>query len=232
MKLADVIPWGRSLDEYRAMFDLSPVDLSSRILGCGDGPASFNAEATALGHRVVSCDPIYAFTGAQIEGRVHECYPAMIAQVKAKPDNFRWKLFRDADHLVAYRLAAMRRFLADYEAGQAAGRYVTAALPRLPFADAVFDLALCSHFLFLYSAHFDRDFHRQAIEELLRVAREVRIFPVLDLDCTRSAHLAPICEHFRGAGHQVAVVAVPYEFQRGGNEMLRIRRRDLNLQNA
>lgn len=42
-----VIPWGRTLAEYRAMFDLSESDLCGRILGCGDGPASFNAEMTA-----------------------------------------------------------------------------------------------------------------------------------------------------------------------------------------
>ena len=33
------------------MFDLSAADLGRRILGCGDGPASFNAELTAQGGR-------------------------------------------------------------------------------------------------------------------------------------------------------------------------------------
>jgi len=216
MQLADVIPWGRSLDEYRAMFALSSRDLSGRILGCGDGPASFNAEATAAGHAVVSCDPIYAFTAAQIERRVYDCYPAMIAQVKAKRDNYLWDFFRDPDHLVEYRLAAMRGFLADYGVGRDEGRYIAAALPRLPFADRAFDVTLCSHFLFLYSHHFDLEFHRGAIEEMLRVAREVRIFPLLDLDCRPSAHVASIFDHFTGAGYRVEIAPVPYEFQRGG----------------
>ncbi|MES1213509.1 MAG: class I SAM-dependent methyltransferase [Singulisphaera sp.] len=222
MQLTDVIPWGRSLEEYRAMFDLSTVDLSRCILGCGDGPASFNAEATALGHAIVSCDPIYAFSGAQIESRVHECYPGMIAQVKSRPENFRWDFFRDPAHLVEYRLAAMRRFLADYESGSSTGRYVAAALPELPFADQAFDLALCSHFLFLYSDHFDLEFHRRSIDTMLRVAREVRVFPLLDLDCCTSQHVAPVREHFAAAGYHVEVRPVPYEFQKGGHEMLRI----------
>jgi hypothetical protein len=222
MKLADVIPWGRSLEEYRAMFDLSAADLAGRILGCGDGPASFNAEATARGHRIVSYDPIYAFTGEQIESRVHECYPGMIAQVKLRPQNFHWDFFRDPDHLVEYRLNAMRRFLADFDRGRAEQRYIAAALPSLPFADRAFDMALCSHFLFLYSAHFDAEFHRQAIAEMLRVASEVRVFPLLDLDCRRSVHVGPVCEHFAEAGCRVEIRKVPYEFQRGGNEMLRI----------
>ena len=36
------------------MFALSSEDLRSRILGCADGPASFNAEATAAGFSVIS----------------------------------------------------------------------------------------------------------------------------------------------------------------------------------
>jgi hypothetical protein len=62
MKLSEVIPWGRSFDEYRLMFGLSERDLAGRILGCGDGPACFNAEATDKGYTVISCDPIYAFS--------------------------------------------------------------------------------------------------------------------------------------------------------------------------
>jgi len=43
-----VVPWGRSFDEYRHTFALSEVDLRSRILGCADGPAGFNAEASQM----------------------------------------------------------------------------------------------------------------------------------------------------------------------------------------
>jgi hypothetical protein len=49
VQLHEVVPWGRSLDEYRAMFALAEGDLQGRLLGCGDGPASFNAELTELG---------------------------------------------------------------------------------------------------------------------------------------------------------------------------------------
>ena len=69
MKFSEVIPWGRSFDEYRLMFGLSESDLAGRILGCGDGPASFNSEATAEGFSVTSCDPIYAFSAEEISRR-------------------------------------------------------------------------------------------------------------------------------------------------------------------
>jgi hypothetical protein len=226
IRLNEVVPWGRSFEEYRRMFALADEDLAGRILGCGDGPASFNAEATGLGHAVVSCDPIYAFSPEEIERRVGDCYSDLIAQVRSDPDGFVWDHFHDPDHLGQCRLAALRRFLADFEAGKAEGRYVTASLPRLPFEDGQFDLALVSHLLFLYSDQLDFNFHRAAVEELLRVAREVRIFPLLTLERRPSPHVGPIHTHVAGRGWRAEVCGVRYEFQRGGNEMLRIGKDD------
>jgi hypothetical protein len=228
MKLDEVIPWGRSFEEYRRMFALSEGNLAGTVLGCGDGPASFNAEATALGHRVVSCDPIYAFSAGDIERQVTACYDTVISQLKQEMDGFVWTYFRDPDHLGECRLAAMRRFLADFEQGKGQRRYVTASLPELPFKDRQFSLALVSHFLFLYSEQFDLDFHIAAFEDLLRVAGEVRVFPLLGLDSRGSPHVGPIRDHLTRAGFEVEVAAVEYEFQRAedhaGNRMMRVRR--------
>lgn len=68
MQLEKVVPFGRSLDEYRQMFALSEDDLEQDIVGVGDGPASFNAEMHALGKRVVSIDPLYMFSAGDIQG--------------------------------------------------------------------------------------------------------------------------------------------------------------------
>jgi hypothetical protein len=227
MKLNEVIPWGRSFEEYKRMFALTDGDLAGDVLGCGDGPASFNAEATALGHRVVSCDPIYAFSADDIERRVEACHDVVISQVKRDADGFVWDHFRDPDHLGRCRLAVMRRFLADYEAGKRTGRYVAASLPTLPFSDGRFSLALVSHLLLLYSEQLDLDFHIAAFEELLRVAGEVRVFPLLGLDRRWSPHLGPVGDHLKRAGCEVEVRAVGYEFQRAddhaGNRMMRVR---------
>jgi hypothetical protein len=228
MKLPEVIPWGRSFAEYRRMFALTGDDLAGAVLGCGDGPASFNAEATARGHRVVSCDPLYTFSAAAIERRVAACYDAVLSQVKRSPDGFVWDYFRDPDHLGECRLAAMRRFLADFERGRRDGRYVAAGLPALPFADGRFSLALVSHLLFLYSEQLHRDFHLAAFEDLLRVAGEVRVFPLVGLDRRWSPHVGPVREHLERGGFEVEVAAVAYEFQRAeghaGNRMMRVRR--------
>src|SRR5690242_374504 len=68
--LDQVVPWGRSFREYERMFALTGDDLRRRILGCGDGPAAFNAEATRRGARVVSGDPLYRFSGEQVRGQI------------------------------------------------------------------------------------------------------------------------------------------------------------------
>jgi hypothetical protein len=101
-------------------------------------------------------------------------------------------------------------------------------MPRLPFADGQFSLALVSPLLFLCSEQLDLDFHIAAFGELLRVASDVRVFPLLDLDQQWSPHVGPVCEHLTRAGFGVEVVAVEYEFQRAGDHashrMLRVRR--------
>ena len=220
--LDQVVPWGRSLDEYRRMFDMSERDLDAKILGCGDGPASFNAEMTALGRSVVSCDPIYTFSKEQIARRVEDTYDPIVEQVRRNAQNYVWSDFRDPDVLGRHRLATMRAFLADFDAGRAAARYLPDALPALSFANGQFDLALCSHLLFLYSEQLSLAFHTAAIRELCRVAREVRIFPLLALDCRPSPYITPIQAWLCEAGFVVETQRVPYEFQAGGDQMMRI----------
>jgi hypothetical protein len=225
MTLDQIVPWGRSLSEYQRMFALTDADQAGTILGCGDGPASFNAELTAAGKRGISIDPLYAFSAAAIRQRVRETCTTIVDKVKRTPDDYLWTEFRDPDALGAHRLATMERFLLDYEAGRAVGRYQTQAVPTLDFADQHFTLALSSHFLLLYTAQLSLDFHCAAVRELCRVAHEVRIFPLLDLVCQPSAHIGPLQAYLANLGYQAQVENVPYEFQRGGNQMLRITKR-------
>lgn len=223
--LDQVVPWGRSFGEYRRMFALTDEDLNRQIIGCGDGPASFNAEATRRGSNVVSCDPIYRFEKPQIQERITATRDQIMAQTRRNSHEFVWgDGIRTVEELGQVRMAAMRTFLDDYDFGKASGRYVEAELPTLPFADAAFDLALCSHFVFLYSMQLGEAFHRAAVKELCRVATEVRIFPLLALGGEGSPFVEVCVRDLRGMGHDVSIEAVPYEFQRGGNQMMRIGR--------
>lgn len=219
-ELHTIVPWGRSFDEYVAMFSLTAGDQTKRILGCGDGPASFNAELYAQGGRAVSVDPLYQFSAEEIAKRIDETYPLVLEQTRKNEGNFVWTHIRSVEVLGQVRMKAMNTFLADYPEGKARGRYLFGELPALDFADRSFDLALCSHFLFLYSAQLDAEFHLRALRELCRVATEVRIFPLLELGAVRSRHLRGVLSQLALEGYRSDIVRVPYEFQKGGNEML------------
>ena len=108
-----MVPWGRSLDEYARMFVLTPRDLRGSILDCAAGPASFDAEATAAGRRVVSSDPPYRLPDDEIRDRVEEASGTLIVHARAAQDRFVWRDFRSPGHLDEARLATMDRFLAD-----------------------------------------------------------------------------------------------------------------------
>jgi hypothetical protein len=77
--------------------------------------------------------------------------------------------------------------------------------------------------LFLYTDQLDATFHLAAVQELLRVAREVRIFPLLALNCELSPHVPVVMAWCKDAGHEAVIRRVPYEFQVGGDSMLWIR---------
>ena len=219
-----VVPWGRTMAEYCGMFDLGERDLRGRILGCGDGPASFNAEMSAQGYRVVSVDPLYAFPAEAIEQRVEETYDIIMEQLARNRDDFVWTYVPSLPALGQRRMGAMRRFLADFARGKCEGRYLDASLPDLPFDDNSFDLALSSHFLFLYSEQFDLGFHIVALQEMLRVAPEARAFPLLQIGGAPSPHIQGVMDAFTAQGIQARIEDVPYEFQRGGSRMLRLRK--------
>ena len=223
VKLDKVVPFGRSLDEYIKMFDLSSEDLQQRILGAGDGPASFNAEGTAKGYEITSIDPIYQFDGAEIRQRFDAVVDNIIGQIIATPNNWVWNYHKNPQDLKANRIKALEQFLQDYDRGKQEGRYLAQELPNLDSSDRSYDLALYSHLLFLYSQQLDRDFHIAAIEEMLRISKEVRIFPLLTLMQKTSPYLNFVIDRFNNSGYSASIVKVPYELQPGANKMLVIK---------
>jgi len=223
MKLENIVPWGRSKKEYMEMFNLTQEDvLNKKILGCGDGPSSFNTEVDYDGGEVVSIDPLYAYEKKEIMKRIDEVALVVMDEVKANADRFVWKSIPDLESLEYIRIEAMMEFLMDYEDGKEEGRYVEAQLPDLPFEDNSFDLALSSHLLFLYSDHLDLAFHKASIEEMLRVADEVRIFPLLTLTNELSPHVEPVMEYLKEKGYDVRIEKTAYEFQKGADTMMKI----------
>ncbi len=222
--LDQIVPWGRSFKEYVRMFSLTDSDLEKRLLGCGDGPASFNAAMRRRGKTVVSVDPLYQFSGERIRERVQEAYRTIMEQLEANQSAYAWTTIRSPQDLGRIRLQSMEAFLRDLERGRSEGRYLPHELPDLPFADGEFDLALCSHLLFTYSLQLSADFHVRAVLEMCRVAKEVRVFPLLDHGGGPSPHVEPVLRSLKEKGRRVSIEQVDYKFQHGGNQMLRLAR--------
>ena len=160
------------------MFNLSEGDLARDIVGVGDGPASFNALMHQRGTPIVSVDPIYRYSEAELRQRIQDTYDDVIAQARQNRDKFVWTHIASVDELAEIRMQAMEMFCRDFESGKQQGRYIDASLPDLPFPDGHFDLVLSAHLLFFYSANRDSVFHLNGIRELLRIGTEVRIFPI------------------------------------------------------
>lgn len=205
---------GRSFEEYIQMFSLNVNDLSKRIIGCGDGFSNFNKRLKELGYNTISCDPIYIHQSK-------EDIRHYMLEKKSEPIQPPNKKLEDSLFLFNLRRTFIEDFFEDYELGKQEGRYLPYSLPKLPFKDKEFDISLCSYFLFTYS-NLGLDFHYDSIQEMLRIANEVRIFPIIDLNCQRPAFLESIIEKLREQHYKVEIIEVEYGFHRNGTEMLLI----------
>jgi hypothetical protein len=227
--LNEVIPLGRSGNEYLQMFNLYGMHENRSFIDCAAGPSSFNAFMTARGSQVVSVDPLFARSRKSIEASIDISFANLIRQVIQNQDMFQWDKYKSIDDLVAARRQAMDDFLNDFETGKREGRYIEDSLPELDFEDGSFDIALCSHFLFLYSSLFSLEFHVHSILEMMRVANECRIFPLFDLTGKTSPMLREAVKQLRELSFHTQIINVPYEFQKGANQCLIIRKTVNNI---
>ncbi len=213
--------WGRCAAEYEAFFALSDVSPSARVLDCGGGPSSFAAEWGKTGRFVVAVDPIYRFSGRDLKAGFEPTAARMLAGTRKARERFRWDHYGSPEEVLRLRRDVLTTFLRDFQSVTRRGRYVSGSLPGLPFRSKSFDLVLCSHLLFLYSAEFNLDTHLSFLRELLRVGREIRVFPLFDMAGEPSQHLDFTIQSMQRCAN-VDLVSVPFEFRRGDSNMLRL----------
>lgn len=178
--------FGRLAADYQAMFGVTLESLKGkRVLDCPSGPSSFVAEAFAAGVDAVGVDPLYAHDAHELRKRSHDDI-AYTVKTMATYEG----AYSDLD-LQAYadnKRAALNGFLADYESGLRAGRYINASLPHLPLDDQTFDHAFSAHLLFTYSdpasggiltnSPFTLQWHMAAVIDLMRVTRgSLHLYP-------------------------------------------------------
>lgn len=220
--LKDVLIWSRSYDEYVKFFSLTSEDLGNKILSCADGAASFNSVATEHGASVVSCDPLYSNSVSVIKEKIDSSCDVIFPKIVDAVDDFNWDYTKTPNDLKMQRMRAAKHFLDDYISDKAKTRYVPGELPMLPFENASFDLVLCSNFLFLYSDLLTTEFHISSVRELCRVAKEVRIFPLIGNNRKKSRHIDGVLGYLEQNNYEYSIDLVDYHFTKNANQMLRI----------
>jgi len=223
--LDKVVLLGRTLEEYRRYFALDLDALRGRtILDVASGVSSFCAEANRAGLRVSAFDAIYGRPAEEIQRWCEADLDHVTAAIR-DARTYRWEFYQSPENLRRFRERAYRAFLADYRA-HGGLRYIPGRLPELPFADGQFDLTLVSYLLLVYEDHFDYEFHKRSLLEIMRVTRgEVRLYPIVTFEARRSIHLDRLLadRELRHLGFEE--VQTDFEFLLNSNYYLRVFRR-------
>ncbi len=211
---------GFGLNDYKKMFNLEQEQLDMKILDCRGGASAFAAGMYKKGKHVIATDPIYAHSESKLIELVERSQSNIKEGLATKAFEHQLKTPQIDAFLTEHQTFA-QEFLNDFKTGKEQGRYVAQSLPQLSFKEEAFDLALVSHFLFTYS-ELDLTFHLEAIDELLRVANEVRIFPLV----TRHGELSPmvgeVIANAQLNNFGAELKEVDYHLQAKGNAMLRL----------
>lgn len=217
--LKKFVLWGHHLSDYCEMFDLLEQDLADKkIIEYGAGATSFNAQMHAKGRVVVSVDPLYALPFDELKETVQDVFDTTVSKIKNNKDKYNWKSYGDLTALLEQRQQGIEQFLADFEQGKQQGRYVS-QLDNLQ--DYSFDLALITHHLFVNYGDKGASEHVELILEMIRVAGEVRIFPLLNKYGQVSQLLGPVMQMLQQKDIALEVRQVASQLQKAGNAMLR-----------
>lgn len=224
LDLERIVFIGRTFEEYLDMFSLSKEELEGKkVLDCPAGACSFTGVGNKQDLNITAADIAFYHSKEDLYNKgLQDIEHAMELMEKAK-NNYIWDFFKDVEGLRKHRLSALKDCANDMR--ESSERYIPVTLPSLPFKDAEFDLLLSAHFLFMYADQLDYQFHIKTLDELLRVTKkEIRIFPLVDLEGQRYEHLDKIITYLSGNGCIAEEVKVPYEFQVNANSMLKIKK--------
>ncbi|PKL92144.1 MAG: hypothetical protein CVV21_05170 [Candidatus Goldiibacteriota bacterium HGW-Goldbacteria-1] len=222
-ELKDIVAIGRSYSEYEAIFGLDKIDMrAENVLDCGGGVSSFTHEASIKGINSISADRIYKFTHKELETKSADDLKIMFNSLSKTKHHYKWDYYKDETDLEKHRNFARDLFLKDYRENRGK-KYITCNMPVSPFYDKEFTLALCSHFLFLYDEHLDYEFHRKAIEELVRVTKgTILIYPLINLRYRKSEFVDRIMKDVIFKNAEFEIIETEFEFLEGAKEVLKV----------
>lgn len=221
--LDNILVTGRTYEEYVAFFDLDEKDLrNKKVLDCPSGASSFIHTAKRKNIDVKGVDILYENNLKDIykQGKISiEKIYEDVSWMKDNCFNF-YKTIQNHKH---HRVSALEKFYEDFNKKE----YIYNELPKLNFEDNSFDLLVSSHLLFVYDDRLNYEFHKNSILEMLRVSKEVRIFPLVDFqnkNQDKEKNFSPfvyrILEDLKNCTCQIK--KVDFEFQAKANYMLKI----------
>ena len=223
LELENVVITGRTFEEYSSFFNLKLEDLKDKkILDCPSGASSFVSTLRQNDIDVIGVDLLYEFDIKSIETQGYKTIEK-IYQDTSWMDAYKMDFYKTKENHRNHRENALKTFASDFNKKD----YIFAKLPNLPFENNYFDLALSSHLLFVYDNMLDYEFHKNSILEMLRVSKEVRIFPLVDFKNSRvleeknfSPFVYKIIEELKD--FKCEIVKVDFEFQPKANYYLKI----------
>lgn len=229
VSMHEVALWGEYIEDYQQMFALDDTDFDLKLLEYGSGATAVNAQLHVRHQSMVSCDALFSLNPDDLTQHVNRHFNQGIQQFKAACSHYDFSAYGSIDGLIEKRQKGVLQFLADYAKGQLEKRYLPLGQDALPFDDFKFDMALSSSFLFSGDEMQDVDFHLNCIRELARVAKEVRIFPLIDRDGQPSPLLGPVLLGLQQSNYGVEIRDVNYLLQLGGHAMLRVWARECQV---
>lgn len=224
-----LVLFGHQLDEYEEMFALSPKDFDLSILEYGSGITAVNKTLSARNKKIISIDPSFSLNKKDLANKSTEIFNQMIKIVKNNASKFNFSKYSGLNGLIAKRREGIKEFFKDYENGKKQLRYLPANHDSINFKDFTFDYALSSHYFFAGDDNEHLQHYIKIIKELARVAKEVRIFPLIDKFGQPSPLLGPILLELQNNNYGVEVREVDYHLQPQGNAMLRVFAKECKL---
>lgn len=189
------------------------------------GACSFTAHANRAGAKAVAADILYQKDKATLE-RLGEIGIQKVYANTAWMTGHNFSFYGDLTGHREARESALRDFVADFSHEN----YLYAKFPHLRLTGH-FDLCLSGHFLFTYDDRFDYDFHLTSVISMTKLADEVRIFPLVDMNNSRrdkEQNLSPfvyrLLDELPEFGLRAEIIPVDFEFQRGAGFVMKITR--------
>jgi len=222
LQLDRVVLLGRTYDEYVRFFGLTEKAMRGlKILDAAAGVSSFTAEARQRGLNATAFDRIYEMPAGAIEKQSSRDLDEVARNIGDK-SVYRWGFYKSPQGMRSYRARAAETFLKDFQSHSQ--HYVPGSLPSAPFADGQFDLTLVSYLLFVYEDQLTFDFHKQSLRELLRVSREIRIYPTVTFEAHPSTFLDLLRNDADFRDCSFVEVTTDFEFLRNSNRFLKVTR--------